>query len=248
MKISFVIPAYNEQDYIGPCLESVMRELATVACDAEVIVVNNASTDATRERALAVPGVRVVDEPKKGLVRARQAGYVASSGDLIANIDSDTRLPEGWLKTVIDTFAREPDLAALSGPLIYYDMSTAGRLTVRLFYAIGWIVSSVGRRLSGSGAMIQGGNFVLRRAILDRIGGYDTTIEFYGEDTDVARRVSQVGRIKWTFRLPIYSSARRMKGEGIVTTGLRYAVNYVWVTFRGRPLTKDYKDIRPDGS
>ncbi len=93
MKISFVIPAYNEQDFIGPCLESVMRELGTIECDAEVIVVNNASTDATRERALAVPDVRVVDEPQKGLVRAREAGYLASSGELIANIDSDTRLP-----------------------------------------------------------------------------------------------------------------------------------------------------------
>lgn len=247
MKISFVIPAYNEQDFIGPCLESVMRELGAVECEAEVIVVNNASTDATRERALAVPGVRVVDEPQKGLVRARQAGYLAASGELIANIDSDTRLPKGWLTTVLDTFDRDPDLAALSGPLIYYDMSRAGRAMVRLFYSVGYLVSAVSNRVTGKGAMIQGGNFVLRRAVLDRIGGYDTSIEFYGEDTDVARRVSEVGRVKWTFALPIYSSARRMKGEGIVTTGLRYALNYVWVVLRGRPLTKDYKDIRPDG-
>ncbi|MAS03692.1 MAG: glycosyl transferase family 2 [Ahrensia sp.] len=247
MKISFVIPAYNEQDFIGPCLESVMRELRAADCEAEVIVVNNASTDATRERALAVPGVRVVDEPQKGLVRARQAGYLAASGELVANIDSDTRLPEGWLKTVLDTFRREPDLAALSGPLIYFDMAWTGRLMVRLFYSVGYLVSTLTNRITGKGAMIQGGNFVLRRAVLDQIGGYDTTIEFYGEDTDVARRVSQVGRVKWTFALPVYSSARRMKGEGIATTGLRYALNYVWVAFRGRPLTKDYKDIRPGG-
>jgi len=246
MKISFVIPAYNEQDFIGPCLESVMRELGSTDSEAEVIVVNNASTDATRERALAVPGVRVVDEPEKGLVRARQAGYLASSGELIANIDSDTRLPDGWLKTVLDTFRRDPDLAALTGPLIYYDMSWAGRAMVRVFYSVGYLVSAVTNRVTGKGAMVQGGNFVLRRAVLDEIGGYDTSIEFYGEDTDVARRVSQVGRVKWTFALPIYSSARRMKGEGIATTGLRYALNYVWVAFRGRPLTQDYKDIRPD--
>lgn len=246
MKISFVIPAYNEQDYVGPCLESVMRELATVDCEAEVIVVNNASTDNTRARALAVEGVRVVDEPKKGLVRARQAGYLAASGELIANIDSDTRLPEGWLKTVLEEFRRDPALAALSGPLIYFDMSLVGRAMVRLFYSVGYLVSSISNRMTGAGAMIQGGNFVLRKSVLDEIGGYDTTIEFYGEDTDVAQRVSRVGRIKWTFRLPIYSSARRMKGEGLATVGLRYALNYVWVAFRGRPLTQDYKDIRPD--
>ncbi len=245
MKISFVIPAYNEQDFIGPCLESVMRELGTIECDAEVIVVNNASTDATRERALAVPGVRVVDEPRKGLVRAREAGYLASSGELIANIDSDTRLPEGWLTTVFETFREDPDLAALSGPLIYYDLSRAGRAMVRLFYFVGYLVSAVSKRVTGKGAMVQGGNFILRRTVLDQIGGYDTSIEFYGEDTDVARRVSEVGRVRWTFALPIYSSARRMKGEGIVVTGLRYALNYAWVVLRGRPLTKNYKDIRP---
>jgi len=246
MKLSFVIPAFNEQDFIGPCLESVMRELAAVECEAEVIVVNNASTDDTRERALAVPGVKVVDEPRKGIVRARQAGYVAARGELIANIDSDTRLPEGWIKTVLREFERDPDLAALSGPLIYYDMSRIGRLMVRAFYAVGYLVYLVMHHVLHAGAMIQGGNFIVRRAVLDKIGGYDTTIEFYGEDTDVARRVSREGRIKWTFRLPIYSSARRMKGEGLVTVGLRYAINYVWVAVRGRPFTKDYKDIRPE--
>jgi glycosyltransferase involved in cell wall biosynthesis len=246
MKLSFVIPAFNEQDFIGPCLESVMRELAAAECEAEVIVVNNASTDGTRERALAVPGVKVVDEPRKGIVRARQAGYVAARGELIANIDSDTRLPEGWVKTVLREFERDPDLAALSGPLIYYDMSRIGRLMVRAFYAVGYLVYLVMHHVLHAGAMIQGGNFIVRRAVLDKIGGYDTTIEFYGEDTDVARRVSREGRVKWTFRLPIYSSARRMKGEGLVTVGLRYAINYLWVAVRGRPFTKDYKDIRPE--
>ncbi|MFZ2101334.1 MAG: glycosyltransferase family 2 protein [Oricola sp.] len=244
MKISFVVPAYNEQDYVGACLESIMRELDGAGCEAEVIVVNNASTDATRERALAVPGVTVIDEPRKGLVRARQAGYVASTGDLVANIDSDTRLTPGWLNTVLREFSANPDLAALSGPLIYYDMGRFGRAMVRLFYVGGYVVSQAMNRVTRRGAMIQGGNFVVRRTTLDRIGGYDTTIEFYGEDTDVARRISEVGRVKWTFRLPVYSSARRMKGEGIVTVGLRYAVNFIWVSLLGRPFSQSYKDFR----
>ena len=149
------------------------------------------------------------------------------------------------MTTVFETFREDPDLAALSGPLIYYDLSRAGRAMVRLFYFVGYLVSAVSKRVTGKGAMVQGGNFILRRTVLDQIGGYDTSIEFYGEDTDVARRVSEVGRVRWTFALPIYSSARRMKGEGIVVTGLRYALNYAWVVLRGRPLTKNYKDIRP---
>jgi glycosyltransferase involved in cell wall biosynthesis len=244
VKISFVIPAYNEEDYIGPCLHSVMHELAAGEYDAEVIVVNNASTDRTRERALAVAGVKVVDEPHKGLVRARQAGFLASSGDLIANIDADTMLPPGWVDTVLDEFGRDESLAALTGPLIYFDMPIFGRALVRVFYRLGYVVSLIVQYVLRVGAMIQGGNFVVRRSVLEAIGGYDTTIEFYGEDTDVARRVSRKGRVKWTFRLPIYSSARRLMGEGIARVGLRYVLNYFWVTFLGRPLTKTYTDIR----
>ena len=56
MKISFVIPAHNEEKLIGKCLESVKRELANGSYDSEVIVVNNASTDGTREAALKFKG------------------------------------------------------------------------------------------------------------------------------------------------------------------------------------------------
>lgn len=245
MKVSFVVPAYNEENFIGACLESIMREIAAAPCETEVIVVNNASTDATRERALAVPGVRVVDEPRKGLVRARQAGYEAATGDLIANIDSDTRLTPGWLTTVLREFDRNPDMLALSGPLIYYDMGAAGRMMVRMFYWVGFATYLFLHHVLKKGAMIQGGNFVIRKSALDAIGGYDTSIEFYGEDTDVARRVSRIGRVKWTFALPVYSSARRMNSEGIAAVGLRYTLNYLWVSVLGRPLTKTHKDVRP---
>src|SRR5688572_26560882 len=101
VKISFVIPAYNEADGIGDCLRSIIAEIDRTGGDAEIIVANNASTDATRRVAESFPGVKVVDEPRKGIVWARRAGYLASSGELIANIDADNRLTPGWLKTVI---------------------------------------------------------------------------------------------------------------------------------------------------
>ena len=113
MKISFVIPAYNEEDRIGACLASIGRALAAGHCDAEVIVVNNASTDRTRERAGAVAGVKLVDEPEKGLVRARRAGFLASTGELVASIDADTMLRKGWLDTVLREFQRDQHLVAL---------------------------------------------------------------------------------------------------------------------------------------
>ncbi|MFN4211965.1 MAG: glycosyltransferase family 2 protein, partial [Devosia sp.] len=59
MRLAFVIPAYNEEALIGKCLESVIAEIARSGADAEVIVVNNASTDRTGEIARSYTGVRV---------------------------------------------------------------------------------------------------------------------------------------------------------------------------------------------
>lgn len=119
MKLSIVIPAYNEEKNIDECLECVQKEIHG-STDIEVIVVNNASTDSTRERVLAHPGVILVDEPQKGIVHARAAGYAKSTGALIANIDADSRMPEGWIQYVRHAFW-DTDLMALSGPYIYYD-------------------------------------------------------------------------------------------------------------------------------
>lgn len=246
MKISLVIPAYNEERHLPQCLAAVERELARTPCDAEVIVVNNASTDRTGEIARSYAWVHVVDEPRKGLVRARHAGLMAATGELIANIDADTMLPEGWLKTVLEEFEREEGLAALSGPFIYYDLSTFQRGLVRLFYFGGYLSHLVNHHVLHTGAMLQGGNFIVRRTYLEQAGGFDTSIEFYGEDTDVARRISKVGKVKWTFRLPMHASGRRLAKEGIVTTGLRYATNYFHTIARGKPFTTTYTDIRDD--
>jgi len=244
MRISFVIPAYNEVERLPQCLAAVERELARTPCDAEIIVVNNASTDNTGDVARSYDYVIVVDEPKKGLVRARHAGFQASTGDIIANIDADTMLTNGWLEKVLEEFKNDENLAALSGPYIYYDLSAFHRAVTRVFYYFGYISHLINHYIFHKGAMLQGGNFIVRRMHMEQIGGFDTTIEFYGEETDVARRISKVGKVKWTFKLPMYTSGRRLKKEGVLTTGWRYAVNYFHTLLSGKPLTTTYTDIR----
>ena len=244
MKLSFVIPAYNEEACLGDCLASILEEAGTGTYDVEIVVVNNASTDRTGQIARSHPGVRVVDEPRKGIVRARQAGYEAATGDLIANVDADNRLPRGWLAKVFREFAADEHLVGLSGPLVYWDLPRLVRLEVRLFYGIGYLTYLVNHFVLRTGGMLQGGNFVLRRSALAAIGGFDTTIDFYGEDTDVARRLQHAGRIKFTFGLPMYSSGRRMAREGTFATGFRYALNYLWVIIFKRPFTKASSDVR----
>jgi len=258
MRLSFVVPAYNEEAYLPACLESILSQIdlaptnLTAAC--EIIVVNNASTDRTREVALRYPGVTVVDEPRKGLTFARQAGFAASTGDLIANVDADSRLTPGWVDEVLSTFAKseaeaaaDPEtriLAAFSGPLVYYDLTPRQRVLVHVFYLTAWTTYAINRYILRVGSMVQGGNFVVNRAALEAIGGFNTAISFYGEDTDIARRLNTVGEVRFTFDLKMSSSARRLKSEGMLTMAARYSINYLWTTFFKRPFTDTYVDIR----
>lgn len=244
MRLSFVVPAYNEEAYLPACLESIVGQTRELGDAVEIIVVNNASTDRTRAVALAAPGVRVVDEPRKGLTFARQAGFAASTGDLIANVDSDARLTPGWVARVMREFGKNPRLMSLSGPLVYYDMSSTQQLAVQAFYWLAILLYGMNRYVLRAGSMVQGGNFVLRRDALEQIGGFNTAIAFYGEDTDIARRMSRVGKVKFTFGLKMYSSARRLKHEGIFTMAGKYTINYLWTTFRKKPFTEAYIDIR----
>jgi glycosyltransferase involved in cell wall biosynthesis len=244
LTISFVVPAYNEEKHLAKTLVGIIAEIARTGCTGEVIVVNNASTDGTGELAASFPQVIVVDEPVKGLVQARRAGFMRASGNLIANVDADTIVTEGWLNRVLDEFNRRPGLVALSGPYIYYDLPKTTRAAVRAFYVMGYGFYVLNRFVLRAGSMLQGGNFVVRRTALEQIGGYNPTFSFYGEDTDLARRLNAVGAVKFTFRLPALSSGRRLLEEGLLRIGLRYSMNFVWATFMHRPFTDDWIDVR----
>ena len=256
MRLSFVVPAYNEEAYLPACLESICEQIRTLpAGTCEIIVVNNASTDRTREVALRYRGVTVVDEPRKGLTFARQAGFAASTGALIANVDADSRLTPNWVTKVLTTFAEaeantaaKPEtqrpLVSFSGPLVYYDLTPRQRRLVHIFYMTAWTTYAINRYILRVGSMVQGGNFVVSRASLEAIGGFNTAISFYGEDTDIARRLNDVGEVRFTFDLKMSSSARRLKSEGMLTMAARYSINYLWTTFFKRPYTDTYVDIR----
>lgn len=248
MKISFVVPAYNEQALLTRSLTAIRDEILRagqeLGKDAEIIVVNNASTDRTREVALSIPGVAVVDEPRKGLVQARWCGFEHSTGELIANIDADTIIPPGWLTEVMRQFERGPSLVALSGPYIYYGVPSRVNMVVGAYYRLAFTAYLLNRFVLNVGSMLQGGNFIVKRAAMLKLGSPDLRFSFYGEDTDMARRLSKVGGVKFTFRLPAQSSGRRLAGEGVFTIGLRYSMNFFWATFRKKPFTEAWQDIR----
>lgn len=93
LTISLVIPAYNEESHLTACLQAALAQ--SLPFD-EIIVVDNNSTDTTAKIAASFPGVRVVSEKRQGIVFARNRGFNAARGDIIARIDADTTLPVDW--------------------------------------------------------------------------------------------------------------------------------------------------------
>ena len=236
-RISLVIPAYNEEKYIGECLDHVLRNSDGVFH--EIIVIDNASSDRTGEIASGFPGVRVVRETNKGLTWARQRGYLEATGDVLAYIDADTHMPPGWARRVQATFRKSADTVCFSGPYVYYDSSPLQKFFVSLYWDL------LGMPMYFMlGYLVVGGNFAIRKETLDSMQGFDTTITFYGEDTNIARRAHEFGTVQFSQKLKMYTSARRLHGQGVLNTAFTYMANFLSEAFRRKPATTSYQDIR----
>ncbi|MBN8808070.1 MAG: glycosyltransferase [Sphingomonas sp.] len=234
--ISLIIPAFNEEDYLPACLDAVMANVAGKAM--EIIVVDNNSTDGTKAVVERYPAVTYVFEAEKGITRARQRGFLTATGDILAYVDADTHPPAGWIEQIWEEFGKRSDLACLSGPYSFYDLSG-----LRNAISSGWFVAA--RPIYNmTGAMMVGGNFAIPRDVLERMGGFDRTIEFYGEDVDIAKRAKQQGKVLFCPRFVMPTSGRRMKKQGFLKIASIYFVNYFSIMLRGKPATKGYKDIR----
>jgi glycosyltransferase involved in cell wall biosynthesis len=240
--ISAIVCAFNEAPILPACLHSLLSQ--TRPPD-EIIVVNNASTDQTAAVARAIAGVRVVDEPIKGLVAAREAARRAADGDLLAYVDADCRVPLQWLERLERRFRRGPGVVAVSGPYRFYDWDLTGRVLIR---AYDWVVAPPTHYLVhhalGAGAVLYGGNFAVRAPALAQIGGFDLSIEFHGEDTNLGRRLTPLGAIVLARDCWVWTSARRYHAMGKRQVFGLYIRNFWSEILRHRPADREHIDVR----
>jgi glycosyltransferase involved in cell wall biosynthesis len=117
LTISVIVCAHNEERFIAPCLHSL---LAQTRQPDEILLINNASSDRTGAVAAAVPGVRVIDEPRKGLVVARERGRREARGQLLVYVDADCRAPLTWLERIANRFESDTALMVQSGNYRFY--------------------------------------------------------------------------------------------------------------------------------
>lgn len=166
MKLSIVIPAFNEEKLLRHCLASVRAAVKAhaaggLAC--EVIVCDNASTDATAAIARS-EGAQVVYEPHRQISRARNAGAAAATGDWLLFIDADSTLHPATLGEMLEVIAAGAH--AGGGCVIRFDAAPLSiRLVVHLWNAFSRLLS------------LAAGSFLFCRADAFReAGGFSTEI------------------------------------------------------------------------
>jgi len=233
MRISVVIPAFNEERWIGDCLQSLVS--LNDPCIHEVIVADNGSTDRTVEIAQSFDVVKVVTEERKGVTRAREKGFNAATGELIASIDADVRVTSEWIATMKRRFGEDHNLVYLSGIYEYYGLALWKVWLLRIFEGS----FAITRKALGRQRMIhaRGGNAVYRADALRRIGGFSVDIDFFGEDRDVMLRMKECGRIDEDPSMSVKASARRFNNEGFFRTLLNLKMNATWQDLTKKTLT-----------
>ncbi len=234
MKISIVIPAYNEEKYIGKTLESITK-LETDGWEIETIVINGGSTDKTAEIAASY-GAKVINEPHKGIGFARQEGLKHASGDMVFFTDADTLVPSDWLVKHISAL-KKPSVVCTWGGYRYSD----GNFPIyQLFNYIGPIIVYLNYKLFNLPAA-SGQNIAFWRKKGLEIGGFDEKLVIF-EDTDFAIRMKRLGKVVYLPDLLIYSSGRRgREGLGFY---LRILRSYFQYFILGRQDLEKFPDYR----
>lgn len=241
--LSVIVPAYNEEKYIRDCLDSVFNQKEIG--DFEVIVVDNNSSDKTASIvASRFPQVKIVSETRKGVTFARNCGAKEAKGGIIFFLDADVVLPPLHLKKVLQKFENDPKLVAASGPYAYDGSSYVKFVTLFSYLFLALPAEYFFNRFLNFGSAGIAGNMAVKKNAFDKIGGFDETIPFYGDDTDVFMKLRKLGRTRFFFDLIVGSSVRRLRAEGVLKSIFRYILNILWLVFLHRPFNLEYKDIR----
>lgn len=200
VRTSVVICTRNRASALDACLASVTAEVRT---DAEVLVVDNGSTDATPEvlaRWVDRAGVRTVHEPVAGLSRARNVGVDQARGELVAFLDDDVSLHPGWHRHLLAFFDEEPDMDGLAGRIVLAFPDGRPRWLhpeLDTWYAA--VDLGERRRPLEPDEQPFGANMAVRAVALARIGGFDETLGYSdrrlmgSEETDLFDRLRAEG-------------------------------------------------------
>ena len=219
MKISIIIPTYNEEEYLPKLLESIKSQDFT---DYEIIVADAQSDDNTRNIAKEY-GCVVVEGGLPGPGRNR--GAEVAQGEILLFLDSDLELTENYLSNVIEEFESE-DLGIAITQMTPLSEKKRDKY---LHDLANWFMIAV-ENIKPHGAGCYG--IISKKELHDEVNGFDENLSF-GEDTDYIERVAEISEFKVLRNARIGVSTRRLEEEGLYTLLKQYGKSTV-NDFRGK--------------
>ncbi len=201
MKVSVVVPVFNEEKHIGKCLDSLIDQEKKPF---EIIVVNNNSTDSTAAIVKKYKNVRLISEKQQGIIPARNAGFDRASGDIIARCDADAIVPNNFVKNIELDFAKNKSVVGVSMPITFYDMPVVKRLK-SLYYPYMYIP----KLILGYYTLVGPGMAVRKTAWKKIRKELCTDPKLVHEDVDISLHITKYGSIFHDKDILVKASGRR---------------------------------------
>ncbi len=233
MKLSIIVPAFNEERLIGPCLDSIATALAAncdIDFDSEVIVVDNNSTDRTAKLA-SEAGARVCFESVNQIGRARNNGASVASGDWLIFVDADSFVSPGLVADILGVIESGSKVGC--GSTMQMD-GLPGLAKILLW---SWTRISIGCRWAA------GSLLVCRADAFREVGGFSETL-YAAEEVDLSRRLKKWARprdLEFTILTahPLLTSSRKIE----LYTGWEIARQFFWLAVRPLRTLRDSKRL-----
>jgi glycosyltransferase involved in cell wall biosynthesis len=208
-RVSIIVPAYNQGRYLG---DAIRTGLGQTCSDLEVLVVDDGSTDDTREVAYGFldPRVRYIRQENQGLSAARNTGIRHARGAFLTYLDSDDQFLPDKLEILLGVLEQQPEVGFVSGQAILIDED--GRPLGERFEravpgeASDWLL----------GNPLHVGSVMVRREWQERVGMFDETLRSY-EDWDMWLRLARAGCPMHSVRHPV--SLYRFHGSQMTRVG-----------------------------
>jgi glycosyltransferase involved in cell wall biosynthesis len=213
VKISVIIPAFNEEKFLGNCLESLKEQDFE---DFEIIVVDNNSKDKTKKVAKNF-NVILVSEKKQGVAFARNKGAKLARGEILAFTDADTILPKNWLSRIFEEFEKDKDLIAFGGSCEFYSGPLCAKLASKFLLKPFLILD----KFFSQGFNLMGCNMAIKKSAFFEISGFNENLKM-NEDVEISYKLRKIGKVKFDFNFKVKTSGRRFS-KGLIFGILNYA-------------------------